>query len=318
MIGPRAMLDAVRSSMHRDASLAKHGSHSDIGAAPLMVRASLVSFTPDAMQFRLSPLSLAAFAFVAACGGRPVSTSPSAGSHTLVAVFAHPDDETIVAPALARAAREGARVYVVVATDGRLGASQHAGIPAGDSLATVRAGEARCSAATLGAQPPILLGFPDTGLAVLRPWPGEPLDRLQKRIETTLRDLHPDVVITWGPEGGYGHQDHRLVGDVVTQLFQSGAVTGARLLYVGFTPDRVAGAPRWYGMHVYPTAAEFLTTRIAFEERDRQAARRALGCHRSQDTEQGMNESFTTLTQLWNGAVAFQQWRGGAPTSKFF
>ena len=32
--------------------------------------------------------------------------------------------------------------------------------------------------------------------------------------------LRPDVVLTWGPEGGYGHQDHRLVGDVVTQVFQ--------------------------------------------------------------------------------------------------
>jgi LmbE family N-acetylglucosaminyl deacetylase len=243
---------------------------------------------------------------------------PAGSAGTLVAVFAHPDDETIVAPALAHAARLGARVYVVVATDGRLGVSQHAGIPAGDSLATVRAGEARCSAAVLGVQPPILLGFHDNGLAVLSPWPGEPLDRLAQRLDSTLRALRPDVVLTWGAEGGYGHQDHRLVGDVVTQLFQSGAMGSTRLLYVGFTEDRIAGAPRWYGMHVYPTAASLLTTRIAFDERDHEAARRSLSCHKSQATEAGMNESFTALTQLWNGAVAFQQWRGGATASKFF
>lgn len=253
-----------------------------------------------------------------ACVARSAAPAPAGTTPTLVAVFAHPDDETIVAPALARAARDGARVYVVVATDGRLGVSRHAGIPAGDSLATVRAGEARCSAAVLGAQPPVLLGFPDNGLAVLSPWPGEPLDRLAKRIDSTLRVLKPDVVITWGPDGGYGHQDHRLVGDVVTQVFQSGAVGSARLFYVGFTAERIAGAPRWYGNHVYPTAPEFLTTRIAFDERDRQAARRAIGCHRSQDTEAGMNESFAALTYLWNGAVAFQQWRGGPSASKFF
>jgi LmbE family N-acetylglucosaminyl deacetylase len=257
-------------------------------------------------------------AALAGCAAQSAVPAPASSTRTLVAIFAHPDDETIVAPALARTARDGARVYVVVATDGRLGASKHAGIPAGDSLATVRAGEARCSAAALGAQPPVLLGFPDNGLAVLSPWPGEPLDRMARRIDSTLRALHPDVVLTWGPDGGYGHQDHRLVGDVVTQVFQSGAVGDARLFYVGFTAERIAGAPRWYGNHVYPTAPSFLTTRIRFDERDREAARRAIGCHRSQDTEAGMNESFAALTHLWNGEVAFQQWRGGPAASKFF
>jgi LmbE family N-acetylglucosaminyl deacetylase len=264
--------------------------------------------------------TLAASVLAAACASPAASPSPSpsGGGGTLVAVFAHPDDETIVAPALSHAARNGATVYLVVATDGRRGVSKHAGIPAGDSLATVRASEARCSAAALGARPPLLLGFEDAGLSVLSPWPGEPLDRLAKRIDSTLRVLHPDVVLTWGPEGGYGHQDHRLVGDVVTQVFQSGAVGSARLLYVGFTADRIAGAPRWYGSHVYPTAQALLTTRITFDERDREAARRAIACHKSQATEADMNESFTALTHLWNGQVAFQQWRGGPSMSKFF
>lgn len=273
---------------------------------------------PMTMHGWLRGTAAAGSVLLAACAAQPAATVPSSSTRTLVAIFAHPDDETIVAPALARTARDGARVYVVVATDGRLGASKHAGIPAGDSLATVRAGEARCSAAALGAQPPVLLGFPDNGLAVLSPWPGEPLDRLARRIDSTLRALKPDVVLTWGPDGGYGHQDHRLVGDVVTQVFQSGEAGAARLFYVGFTADRIAGAPRWYGNHVYPTAPALLTTRIAFDERDREAARRSIACHRSQATEAGMSESLAALTYLWNGAVAFQQWRGGPPASKFF
>jgi LmbE family N-acetylglucosaminyl deacetylase len=261
---------------------------------------------------------LAGLALLAGCAPPTPASSAAPANRTLVAVFAHPDDETIVAPALARAAREGAKVYLVIATDGRKGVSRHAGIPGGDSLAAVRAGEARCSAAVLGAQPPILLGFEDAGLSVLSPWPGEPLDRLAKRLESTLRDLRPDVVLTWGPEGGYGHQDHRLVGNVVTQVFQSGAGGAARLLYVGFTADRIAGAPRWYGSRVYPTAPALLTTRIAFEERDRTAARNAIACHKSQATEADMNESFGALSHLWNGVVAFQQWRGGPAASTFF
>src|SRR5215208_7452034 len=91
--------------------------------------------------------SIALLALCAACAPHQVATSASPGTPgTLVAIFAHPDDESIVSPALARYAREGTKVYVVVATDGRKGVSPHAKIPGGDSLATVRAGEARCSA----------------------------------------------------------------------------------------------------------------------------------------------------------------------------
>jgi LmbE family N-acetylglucosaminyl deacetylase len=268
-------------------------------------------------MLRLSPL--AAVATLACSPAVQTAPSPTTSARTLVAIFAHPDDETIVSPALAHYARNGTRVYVVVATDGRMGVSAHAHIPAGDSLAKGRADEARCSARQLGAQPPVLLGFPDAGLAVLSPWPGEPLDKLSTRIAATLNELHPDVVLTWGAEGGYGHQDHRLVGDVVTQVFQSGAApAGTRLLYVGFPPERTATAPRWYGMKVYPTASQYLTTRIAYDATDRDAARRALGCHRSQATEAEMNESFGALEHLWAGEVPFQQWRGGPTASKFF
>jgi LmbE family N-acetylglucosaminyl deacetylase len=279
-------------------------------------------------RMRIQWLPFAAAALCASCSARVpgVTSSPTsaaasfaAAPRTLVAVFAHPDDETIVSPVLTHYARRGEKVYVVIATDGRRGVSQHAGIPAGDRLATVRAGEARCSAQELGIRPPILLGLEDAGLAVIRPWPGEPLDRMAKRLEITLRELHPDAVITWGPEGGYGHADHRLVGDVVTQLFQAGVVPApARLYYVGFTAERIANSPRWFGFHMYPTAPALLTAIVPFDERDRAAARRSLGCHRSQATEKEMNESFAALEHLWQGRVAFQQWRGGTRSSELF
>jgi LmbE family N-acetylglucosaminyl deacetylase len=271
---------------------------------------------------RVARLTMALAAPLVGCASGGAAGGAHGGSSapgTLVAIFAHPDDETIVSAALAHYAREGSKVYLIVATDGRKGVAPHAHIPAGDSLAKVRADEARCSATALGAQPPILLGFEDAGLAVLSPWPGEPLDRMGKRLADTLRALHPDAVITWGAEGGYGHQDHRLVGDVVTQLFQSGAVAdGTKLYYVGFTPERLVGAQRWYGTHVYPTAPAYLTAHVAYDAQDRDAARRAIACHRSQATEAEQEESFATLQHLWNGTVAFQQWRGGPVRSRLF
>src|SRR5262245_32176291 len=82
---------------------------------------------------------------------------------TLVAVWAHADDETLVGPILARYAREGAQVYMIIVTDGAQGGS-NTSIPRGPELARVRAEEARCSAQALGVHGPILLDFPDGAL----------------------------------------------------------------------------------------------------------------------------------------------------------
>lgn len=73
----------------------------------------------------------------------------------LLAVFAHPDDETFVGPVLARYAREGVKVYLAIATKGEKGTSKRAGIPAGDPLAATRRAEATCACQQLGIEPPI-------------------------------------------------------------------------------------------------------------------------------------------------------------------
>src|SRR5215472_16440924 len=74
----------------------------------------------------------------------------------ILAVFAHPDDETTVSPMLARYAREGVKVYLAIATKGEKGANEHAGIPAGEPLANVRREEIVCACKQLGIEPPIL------------------------------------------------------------------------------------------------------------------------------------------------------------------
>ena len=233
-------------------------------------------------------------------------------AHTLVAVFAHPDDETLVAPALASYARAGARVFLVIATDGRRGANAWTGIPAGDSLAKVRANEARCSARELGLQPPILLGFPDAGLSDFAPWPGKRLDTLAIRLDSILRVLRPEAVITWGPEGGYGHADHRLTGQAVTQLFQAGKVPqGVRLFFPGFPEARTATAPPWYGQRLHPVSESLLSGSVPFTAADRDAAWRSIACHWSQATAREQADNRAALDRLWQGAVTFQRW--GAP-----
>jgi LmbE family N-acetylglucosaminyl deacetylase len=80
-------------------------------------------------------------------GPRAAAQQPA---RTLLAVFAHPDDEQVISPLLARYAREGVRVHLAIATDGQKGVREHAGIAAGDALATARAAEARCACEKLG------------------------------------------------------------------------------------------------------------------------------------------------------------------------
>jgi LmbE family N-acetylglucosaminyl deacetylase len=169
------------------------------------------------------------------------SAAPAEAPHTLLAVFAHPDDETLVAPLLAAYARRGVRVHLAIVTDGEKGTQVHAGIPAGPELAKVRAEEARCSARALGIEPPMLLGFKDGELGKQGRPPWAPLAEVQTEIAKVLQRVRPDAVITFGPEGAYGHPDHRLVGAVVTQLVQASADGApARLFYPGFPKDRLS------------------------------------------------------------------------------
>ena len=91
---------------------------------------------------------------------------------TLVAVFAHADDEGAAAPILARYARDGAQVYLIIATDGAQGGA-HTSIPRGPELARVRSEEARCATDALCAT------FPASGwtTSIRLPAPRRPADR---------------------------------------------------------------------------------------------------------------------------------------------
>jgi LmbE family N-acetylglucosaminyl deacetylase len=235
---------------------------------------------------------------------------------TLLAVFAHPDDETMIGPLLARYAREGERVVLVIATDGRLGTRAFAGIPAGDTLARVRAEEARCAASRLGIEPPVLLGFEDgRGLAFTESSPSSALSNYERFAQELIRlfTMHAaDAVVTWGPEGSYGHPDHRMVHTLVTDVFQRGGEHWPReLFFPGFARGRLSTAPPWRGAPLLPTEDRHLTVAIAVSAEDRQRARDALGCHRSQFTSEEMEEltrlrdhvmGETILLRLWLGA----------------
>jgi LmbE family N-acetylglucosaminyl deacetylase len=242
--------------------------------------------------------------------GLALSTAyPASGqgaTRTLLAVLAHADDETPVGPVLARYAREGVQVYMIVASDG----AQGTGSAGPDStarsgeLAARRVAEARDAAAALGAHPPILLGFPDGRLGDFIA-DRTLLFRLTARIAEELARLRPDALNTWGPDGGYGHPDHRIVGDIVTQLVRAGA-PGApeRLFYMYIPPEgfRAMYPQRGAPPFVAPQA-KYLTTSISFTPADLEAAERAMASHRSQFTPEMLQRVVPAQARFWNGRV---------------
>lgn len=217
------------------------------------------------------------------------------GPKIIMAIFAHPDDEAVtnVSSLLAKYAREGHTVYLVIATKGELGTNTHAGIPAGDSLADVRAKEAHCACMALGIKPPVLLGLGDGSLAK-----GFTQEPVHKKIDSVLKKYRPDIIITWGPDGGYGHMDHRTVHTTVTDLYQSGEMDKRTVLYYAGMPTNLqqlwTGQKKgniWMYNNWNTVAEKYLTTRIKVSETDLNKAVAALYCHWSQFPKKDMEET---------------------------
>jgi LmbE family N-acetylglucosaminyl deacetylase len=143
-----------------------------------------------------------------------------------MAVLAHPDDESLgVGGTLARYASNGVDVFLVTATRGdgggyrghRPGDERH---PGSEALARIRETELRAAAATLGVREVELLDYPD--LRLDRAHPREAIGR----IVTALRRLRPDVVVTFGPDGAYGHPDHVAISQFTTAAVMAAADAG--------------------------------------------------------------------------------------------
>jgi LmbE family N-acetylglucosaminyl deacetylase len=223
----------------------------------------------------------------------------------LLAIFAHPDDEATVGPVLAKYAADGVQVYLATATDGRLGVSEHAGIPAGDALADVRVKELQCAAEKLGIQPPIRFGLHDQmrmaeGLQVY----SAQLSELRNRVKKLFEELQPDAVITWGPSGWTGHPDHRMVSSVVTEVFQSQPwVRPAQLYYPAVPTGR---APTSNPIPMATVDERFLTVQIKVSQQDYDKARESWHCHRSQYTPEQIEQLRQALVAAEAGTVHFQ------------
>jgi LmbE family N-acetylglucosaminyl deacetylase len=256
------------------------------------------------------------------------SLSPAAAQgrpRTLVALLAHADDESAAAPVLARYAREGVLVYLVIAADGAAGSGTGTYLqrpdsgPKGAALAEVRAEEARCAAAAIGAQPPVFLGFPDGKLGDYVADRGL-MYQLTDRIAKEIERLRPDVVVTWGPDGGTGHPDHRLVSNIATQLQRTGAPGMPERLFYMYLQEpmfRVANPQRGAPPMLLPEA-KYFTVRVPFTPADLDAAMKSMACHRTQVSPEMLQRAQAAKDRAYNGEVAFIPASLGTHTNDLF
>jgi N-acetyl-1-D-myo-inositol-2-amino-2-deoxy-alpha-D-glucopyranoside deacetylase len=150
-----------------------------------------------------------------------------------MAVHAHPDDEIFrTGGVFARAADEGMRTVLVVATGGEEGEIRD---PARDTpeeqarLAEIRADELRRSTRILGIEEVHFLDYRDSGML------GTPAndnpdnflhsdrDEAARRVVRLIREVRPDVLVTYDGRGGYGHPDHVTAHQITTAAVEAAA-----------------------------------------------------------------------------------------------
>jgi LmbE family N-acetylglucosaminyl deacetylase len=142
----------------------------------------------------------------------------------LLAVLAHPDDESFgFGGTLAKYAAEGVDIYLVTATRGERGRFGSLG-KCGDSneVGRVRETELRAAAAVLGIREVTVLNYPDGAVDTVQP--GTAI----RAIVSHIRRIRPHVVLTFGPEGGYGHPDHIAISQFTTAAAVCAADSGYR------------------------------------------------------------------------------------------
>jgi mycothiol S-conjugate amidase len=181
----------------------------------------------------------------------------------LLLSFAHPDDESFgMAGTIARYVAEGVQVYLICATNGDVGEVPQEMLSQYDSVAELRLSELRCAAQTLSLARVFTFGYRDSGMAGSseNTHPGSlaaaDMDEVVGRIVHVIREIRPQVVVTFDPAGGYNHPDHVKMHQATVRAF---GAAGDPTRY----PDRLAPyQPQKLYYHTFPRRLLRLVVRL--------------------------------------------------------
>ncbi len=147
---------------------------------------------------------------------------------TLLAVLAHPDDESFgLGGTLALYSSKGYDVYYVCATRGEAGTVDEEHLKGFKDTAEMRTAELMKAAQALGLKEVFFLGYRDSGMPGTEPNQhpdaqiNAPVDEVAGRVVKYIRDLKPEVVLTFDPIGGYKHPDHIHIHKATVLAFEN-------------------------------------------------------------------------------------------------
>jgi LmbE family N-acetylglucosaminyl deacetylase len=213
----------------------------------------------------------------------------------LLAVFAHPDDETFrPGGTLALLALSGVHVHLLTATRGQAGASGNPPLCTPEDLPAMRERELRCACATLGIQPPRLLDYEDGKLSEAEP------DRVIAQILESIHEIQPQVLLTFGPDGLSGHPDHIAIGQWTSESFRR--CTEIAALYTVAVPQSLARTLDMRQVHPVPDETIAFTVDVSPVWEIKLAAIR---CHATQMSSSPMMRAPAERQRLFFGREYF-------------
>jgi LmbE family N-acetylglucosaminyl deacetylase len=248
-----------------------------------------------------------------------------------MAVLAHPDDESLAfGGTLARYAAEGVETHVIMATRGQAGRHGHGEHPGRNAVGKIREAELRAAARELGIHALHFLDYEDGRLDQVDP------TEASERIARSIRKVRPQVVLTFGPDGMYGHPDHIAISQLTSSAvaLAGTAVGSAKPHMVSKLYHLAWGAEAWRlyqdtfkrltmtvdgverGANAWPEWA--ITTRVDARRHWRRVWR-AVQCHRTQMTVYGPLDHVGQALheRLWGNQTfyrVFSQVNGGRET----
>jgi LmbE family N-acetylglucosaminyl deacetylase len=167
-----------------------------------------------------------------------------ANKKVLLSVLAHPDDESFgMGGTLALYAERGVEVHLICATRGEVGEVSPDYLKDYPSIAELREAELRCAAAHLGIAQVHFLNYRDSGMpgspenSHPRALVAAPLDEVAQKVAHLIRQIRPQVVLTFDPIGGYRHPDHIRIHEATVNAFR---LAGEANFEDGLPPHRPA------------------------------------------------------------------------------
>ena len=146
--------------------------------------------------------------------------------HRLLACFAHPDDEAFpVGGALAAHTRRGVDVRLITTTLGEEGEIRQEGSATRDTLGEIRRVELSCAVRALRLDSNEVWGYRDSGMQGWesnnhpKAYINADVDTVVERLVLEIRRFRPQVVLSFGPDGLYGHPDHIAISNHTTAAF---------------------------------------------------------------------------------------------------